>query len=199
MQRCFANINCIQRIWENKQKEMVAIAMFERINILSCVLLKNNIRWKNIKFNNVHTAHWTCTRSDQVFVYHSGFIHFQYFSNFFSIFIQVQYSWLWKLANVTQSPYSYVWMNDTNTPEIINGPARKTMYVAALYFTMTCMTSVCLNILNVYWRTIQHIITHKWEHKLQFPLQLIIYLECWFFPFYCVALDLYKCFQWQKT
>lgn len=86
-------------------------------------------------------------------------------------------------------------MNDTNTPEIINGPARKTMYVAALYFTMTCMTSVCLNILNVYWRTIQHIITHKWEQQLQFPLQLIIYLECWFFPLYCVALDLYKCFQ----
>ncbi|XP_055298065.1 potassium voltage-gated channel protein eag [Sitodiplosis mosellana] len=52
----------------------------------------------------------------------------------------VQYSWLWKLANVTQSPYSYVWMNDTNTPEIINGPSKKTMYVTALYFTMTCMT-----------------------------------------------------------
>lgn len=55
-------------------------------------------------------------------------------------FWQVQYSWLWKLANVTQSPYSYVWMNDTNTPEIINGPSKKTMYVTALYFTMTCMT-----------------------------------------------------------
>ncbi|XP_031626663.1 potassium voltage-gated channel protein eag isoform X2 [Contarinia nasturtii] len=54
----------------------------------------------------------------------------------------VQYSWLWKLANVTQSPYSYVWLNDTNTPEIINGPSKKTMYVTALYFTMTCMTSV---------------------------------------------------------
>lgn len=54
--------------------------------------------------------------------------------------LQVQYSWLWKLANVTQSPYSYVWMNDTNTPEIINGPSKKTMYVTALYFTMTCMT-----------------------------------------------------------
>ena len=54
----------------------------------------------------------------------------------------VQYSWLWKLANITQSPYSYVWPNDTNTPELINGPSRKTMYVTALYFTMTCMTSV---------------------------------------------------------
>ncbi|KAK9738538.1 PAS domain [Popillia japonica] len=54
----------------------------------------------------------------------------------------VQYSWLWKLANITQSPYSYVWPNDSGTPELINGPSRKTMYVTALYFTMTCMTSV---------------------------------------------------------
>lgn len=54
----------------------------------------------------------------------------------------VQYSWLWKLANITQNPYSYVWQNDSSTPELINGPSRKTMYVTALYFTMTCMTSV---------------------------------------------------------
>ncbi|XP_037917876.1 potassium voltage-gated channel protein eag isoform X3 [Hermetia illucens] len=54
----------------------------------------------------------------------------------------VQYSWLWKLANVTQSPYSYIWSNESNGPELINGPSRKTMYVTALYFTMTCMTSV---------------------------------------------------------
>ncbi|XP_063236097.1 potassium voltage-gated channel protein eag [Bacillus rossius redtenbacheri] len=55
----------------------------------------------------------------------------------------VQYSWLWKLANVTQSPYSYIWTNDSSSPpELINGPSRKTMYVTALYFTMTCMTSV---------------------------------------------------------
>ncbi|XP_054088261.1 potassium voltage-gated channel protein eag isoform X2 [Zeugodacus cucurbitae] len=53
----------------------------------------------------------------------------------------IQYSWLWKLANVTQSPYSYIWSNDTG-PELINGPSRKSMYVTALYFTMTCMTSV---------------------------------------------------------
>lgn len=43
---------------------------------------------------------------------------------------------------MTQSPYSYVWSNETNLPELINGPTRKTMYVTALYFTMTCMTSV---------------------------------------------------------
>ncbi|XP_048504938.1 potassium voltage-gated channel protein eag isoform X3 [Athalia rosae] len=54
----------------------------------------------------------------------------------------VQYSWLWKLANVTQSPYSYLWTNTSTTPELIAGPARRTMYVTALYFTMTCMTSV---------------------------------------------------------
>ncbi|XP_049768419.1 potassium voltage-gated channel protein eag [Schistocerca cancellata] len=54
----------------------------------------------------------------------------------------VQFSWLWKLANVTQTPYSYVWSNDSGSPELVNGPSRKTMYVTALYFTMTCMTSV---------------------------------------------------------
>ncbi|XP_024084672.1 potassium voltage-gated channel protein eag isoform X2 [Cimex lectularius] len=54
----------------------------------------------------------------------------------------LQYSWLWKLANVTQSPYAYIWSNETSSPELINGPSRKTMYVTALYFTMTCMTSV---------------------------------------------------------
>lgn len=55
--------------------------------------------------------------------------------------LKIQYSWLWKLANVTQSPYSYIWSNDTG-PELVNGPSRKSMYVTALYFTMTCMTSV---------------------------------------------------------
>ncbi|XP_076167174.1 potassium voltage-gated channel protein ether a go-go isoform X2 [Ptiloglossa arizonensis] len=54
----------------------------------------------------------------------------------------VQYSWLWKLANVTQSPYSYLWTNTSTAPELVAGPSRKTMYVTALYFTMTCMTSV---------------------------------------------------------
>lgn len=54
----------------------------------------------------------------------------------------VQYSWLWKLANVTQSPYSYQWTNTSTVPELIAGPSRRTMYVTALYFTMTCMTSV---------------------------------------------------------
>uniref|UniRef100_A0A1A9W8S6 Cyclic nucleotide-binding domain-containing protein n=1 Tax=Glossina brevipalpis TaxID=37001 RepID=A0A1A9W8S6_9MUSC len=53
----------------------------------------------------------------------------------------IQYSWLWKLANVTQSPYTYVYNNDSSA-ELINGPSRKSMYVTALYFTMTCMTSV---------------------------------------------------------
>ncbi|XP_026683269.1 potassium voltage-gated channel protein eag-like [Diaphorina citri] len=39
--------------------------------------------------------------------------------------------------------YSYIWSNDSSSPpELINGPSRKTMYVTALYFTMTCMTSV---------------------------------------------------------
>ncbi|RZF34860.1 hypothetical protein LSTR_LSTR011972, partial [Laodelphax striatellus] len=58
----------------------------------------------------------------------------------------IQYSWLWKLANVTQTPYSYIWPNESQSPsggpELVHGPTRRTMYVTALYFTMTCMTSV---------------------------------------------------------
>ena len=54
----------------------------------------------------------------------------------------VQYTWLWKLANVTQTPYTYIWSNKSGTPELIDGPSKKTTYVTALYFTMTCMTSV---------------------------------------------------------
>lgn len=75
------------------------------------------------------------------------------------LFEQVQYSWLWKLANVTQSPYSYVWMNDTNTPEIINGPSKKTMYVTALYFTMTCMTSVSFLCISIKKKSVNFILT----------------------------------------
>ncbi|XP_050709707.1 potassium voltage-gated channel protein eag-like isoform X3 [Eriocheir sinensis] len=54
----------------------------------------------------------------------------------------IQYSWLWKLANVTQSPYKYIPSNGSHTLELIEGPTKKTMYVTSLYFTMTCMTSV---------------------------------------------------------
>ncbi|CAG7644406.1 unnamed protein product, partial [Allacma fusca] len=53
----------------------------------------------------------------------------------------IQYSWLWKLANVTSSPFSYN-MDGNAGGELSSGPSRKTMYVTALYFTMTCMTSV---------------------------------------------------------
>lgn len=55
----------------------------------------------------------------------------------------LQYSWLWKLANVTLTPYSYNISTGSQTGyELTNGPSRKSMYVTALYFTMTCMTSV---------------------------------------------------------
>ncbi|GAB6032218.1 hypothetical protein CHUAL_010860 [Chamberlinius hualienensis] len=54
----------------------------------------------------------------------------------------VIYSWLWKLANVTQNPYGLLTSNDSLKSELINGPPRSTMYVTALYYTMTCMTSV---------------------------------------------------------
>ena len=54
----------------------------------------------------------------------------------------IQYSWLLKLANTTQNPYSVIWLNNSNGYELINGPPKKSVYVTALYFTMTCMTSV---------------------------------------------------------
>ena len=54
----------------------------------------------------------------------------------------MQYSWLWKLANVTQSPYVVLPSDFGGMNELVQGPSRKTMYVTALYFTMTCMTSV---------------------------------------------------------
>jgi len=49
------------------------------------------------------------------------------------------YSWLHKLANVTQSPFM---MSNYSDWDLEEGPPKKTMYVTALYFTMTCMTSV---------------------------------------------------------
>lgn len=51
----------------------------------------------------------------------------------------ISYSWLHKLANITQTPYMYTNITDW---EFDRGPPRRTMYVTALYFTMTCMTSV---------------------------------------------------------
>lgn len=57
----------------------------------------------------------------------------------------VQFSWLWKLANVTQSQFKVRYVNDSHhglKAELISGPPRGTMYVTSLYYTMTCMTSV---------------------------------------------------------
>ena len=56
----------------------------------------------------------------------------------------VAYSWLWKLGNVTQQQFNFsrVTTKDTIKYELIGGPPRGTMYITALYFTMTCMTSV---------------------------------------------------------
>ncbi|XP_035218362.1 potassium voltage-gated channel protein eag-like [Stegodyphus dumicola] len=56
----------------------------------------------------------------------------------------VSYSWLWKLGNVTQQQFNFsrVTNKDTVKYELIGGPPRGTMYITALYFTMTCMTSV---------------------------------------------------------
>ncbi|KAL3197366.1 hypothetical protein MRX96_044925 [Rhipicephalus microplus] len=57
----------------------------------------------------------------------------------------VQFSWLWKLANVTQSQFKVRYVNDSHhglKAELVGGPPRGTMYVTSLYYTMTCMTSV---------------------------------------------------------
>ena len=51
------------------------------------------------------------------------------------------------MANISQQPYTQtVSFNEDNETisniEFLGGPSRKTMYVTALYYTMTCMTSV---------------------------------------------------------
>lgn len=80
----------------------------------------------------------------QIMGYKSFAIIFSFLLIFTLFNVKIQFSWLWKLANVTQSPYNYVWSNESQAVELINGPSRKTMYVTALYFTMTCMTSVSI-------------------------------------------------------
>ncbi|XP_054709399.1 potassium voltage-gated channel protein eag-like [Uloborus diversus] len=59
----------------------------------------------------------------------------------------VSYSWLWKLGNVTQQQFNFSRLTSAGKHiplkyELIGGPPRGTMYITALYFTMTCMTSV---------------------------------------------------------
>ncbi len=80
----------------------------------------------------------------------------------------VTYGWLYRLAETIQQPYTYqrvavpspasvtpanaspaelqaaAAQNQTTQTaiELLEGPSRKTMYVTALYYTMTCMTSV---------------------------------------------------------
>ena len=51
------------------------------------------------------------------------------------------------MAKITRQPYTQLVLfkqdNQTITKiELRDGPSRKTMYVTALYYTMTCMTSV---------------------------------------------------------
>ena len=59
----------------------------------------------------------------------------------------LEYGWLYSLARITKQPYTQLVLfkqdNQTITKiELRDGPSRKTMYVTALYYTMTCMTSV---------------------------------------------------------
>ena len=59
----------------------------------------------------------------------------------------ITYGWLYSLANMSRQPYTqkveYMADNETIANfELQGGPGRKTMYVTALYYTMTCMTSV---------------------------------------------------------
>ncbi|XP_022710419.1 potassium voltage-gated channel protein eag-like, partial [Varroa jacobsoni] len=50
------------------------------------------------------------------------------------------FSWLWKLANTTKEEFRFGYNGEK--VELKGGPARGTMYVTSLYYTMTCMTSV---------------------------------------------------------
>ncbi|XP_035207392.1 potassium voltage-gated channel protein eag-like [Stegodyphus dumicola] len=55
------------------------------------------------------------------------------------------HSWLWKLSNTTGKHFYYKPSSNpenNHTHELTKGPPRGTMYVTALYYTMTCMTSV---------------------------------------------------------
>ena len=59
----------------------------------------------------------------------------------------LEYGWLYTLARITKQPYTQliIFEEDNRTIakiELKDGPPRKTMYVTALYYTMTCMTSV---------------------------------------------------------
>lgn len=60
----------------------------------------------------------------------------------------ITYGWLYSLANMSRQPYTQKVEYDKNDNstivhfELQGGPSRKTMYVTALYYTMTCMTSV---------------------------------------------------------
>lgn len=50
------------------------------------------------------------------------------------------HGWLWQLGESADTPY---YLNASYTPAmLIGGPSQSTKYVTALYFTMTCMTSV---------------------------------------------------------
>ncbi|GFY39251.1 potassium voltage-gated channel protein eag [Trichonephila inaurata madagascariensis] len=55
------------------------------------------------------------------------------------------HSWLWKLSNTTGKHFYFKPSSNSEsntTHELHKGPPRGTMYVTALYYTMTCMTSV---------------------------------------------------------
>ncbi len=59
----------------------------------------------------------------------------------------MKYGWLYRLADTIEQPYTQLveYGRDNVTVarmELQDGPTRKTMYVTALYYTMTCMTSV---------------------------------------------------------
>ncbi|KAG9508636.1 Potassium voltage-gated channel protein eag, partial [Fragariocoptes setiger] len=54
----------------------------------------------------------------------------------------MRHSWLWKLGNVTGTPYEPFGKNVTFPRDLVGGPPIKTLYLTSLYFTMTCMTSV---------------------------------------------------------
>ena len=65
--------------------------------------------------------------------------------NFYTFSILCFCLFVCRLADMNKQPYTqrlvYAPDNETLlTVELLDGPERKTMYVTALYYTMTCMT-----------------------------------------------------------
>jgi len=54
-----------------------------------------------------------------------------------------EHGWLSTLARQTGQPFIlHAKANDSSSVSVVGGPPQRSMYLTALYFTMTCMTSI---------------------------------------------------------